>query len=107
MSDAAAGSFVRAISAADVPSGEGRTVDVGGRPLAIFNVGGVFHAIDDTCPHQEGPLGEGFLSGCVVACPWHFWEFDVTTGCNLDDPEMKVRTYETRVEDGYVLVRID
>ena len=46
----------------------------------LFNVGGKFYALDGICPHQGGPLGKGSLTGCIVTCPWHGFQFDVTTG---------------------------
>jgi nitrite reductase (NADH) small subunit/3-phenylpropionate/trans-cinnamate dioxygenase ferredoxin subunit len=64
----------------EIKPGTGKTVELSGRKLAIFNVDGKFHAIDDVCPHRGGPLGEGFLEGKNVTCPWHAWEFDVTSG---------------------------
>ena len=48
--------------------------------LAVFNVEGTYYALDGICPHQGGPLGKGQLNGCVVTCPWHGWQFNVTTG---------------------------
>jgi ferredoxin-NADP reductase/nitrite reductase/ring-hydroxylating ferredoxin subunit len=57
-----------------------------GKRIAVFNVAGRYHAIDDTCPHQGGPLSEGALNGQVVTCPWHGAEFDVTTGAVLSPP---------------------
>ena len=49
-----------------------------GRVIALFNVDGTFYALDGVCPHQGGPLGQGTLEGCIVTCPWHGWQFDVT-----------------------------
>ena len=64
----------------DLQPGECKTVAVGERELALFNVGGKFYATDNVCPHRGGPLGEGTLDGNVVTCPWHGWRFDVCTG---------------------------
>jgi nitrite reductase (NADH) small subunit/3-phenylpropionate/trans-cinnamate dioxygenase ferredoxin subunit len=88
----------------EVPPGTGRVVDVAGAPVALFNVGGRFHAIANTCPHQGGPLGEGFLDGCIVTCPWHFWQFDVTKGQASEFPEMTIDRYVVKVEAGEVHV---
>ena len=52
----------------------------GQRIIALFNVEGRFYALDGICPHQGGPLGKGSLAGCIVTCPWHGFQFDVTTG---------------------------
>jgi nitrite reductase (NADH) small subunit/3-phenylpropionate/trans-cinnamate dioxygenase ferredoxin subunit len=78
--------FVRVASAAEVPPGTGKQVVVNGRKVALFNVGGTFHAIDDTCPHRGAPLWEGELVGKEVICPWHDAHFDVTTGAHLCPP---------------------
>ena len=76
------------------------------RVVAIYNVGGAFHALDGVCPHQGGPLGEGELAGTVVTCPWHEWRFDARTGVNTDDATCKVTTYPVKVEGDAVLVQI-
>lgn len=107
MSEVGSDGFVRAVGVGDVDEGDATTVVVNGRELAIVNDGGEFRAVDALCPHQEGPLGEGFVqAGCVV-CPWHHWEFDLKTGEYLDDPTISVRTYETRVEGDDVFVKVD
>jgi nitrite reductase/ring-hydroxylating ferredoxin subunit len=70
----------RVASVAEIPVGEGREFVVAGRIVAMFNVNGEFHAIDGICPHAGGPLAKGQLEQNVVTCPWHGWQFDVTTG---------------------------
>ena len=97
--------FLKAIAVAELAPGQGREVLVGTKPVAIFNVGGVFYALSNTCLHRGGPLGQGFLEGRAVTCPWHSWTFDVTTGENVVNSELKIACYETRIEDGQVLVR--
>ena len=52
--------------------------------VALFNVDGRFHAVSNRCPHRGGPLGQGFVDGAEVSCPWHNWTFDVTTGGQHD-----------------------
>lgn len=70
----------RVASVSDVPVGEGREFVVGGRIVALFHVGDDFRALDGICPHAGGPLAKGKLNGCIVTCPWHGWQFDVTNG---------------------------
>lgn len=71
----------------DIPIGKGIVVIIhDGTEIALFNVNGNIFAIDNTCPHMGGPLGEGDLEGCVVTCPWHGWQFDVKTGNCLNMP---------------------
>ena len=98
--------FQRAISASALSPGEATEVEVGGREIAVINVGGQFYAIDNRCPHADGPLGEGMVQDEIIICPWHQWEFDVTTGEYLDDPTICVDRFETKVEDGEVFVRV-
>jgi nitrite reductase/ring-hydroxylating ferredoxin subunit len=99
--------FVRVIAAAELPPGKGMEALVEGRPVALFNVDGVFHAISNTCIHRGGPLGQGVLAGTIVVCPWHAWSYDVTTGVSDVNPELCVARYEAKVEDGQVLVRVE
>jgi len=93
---------------ADLAPGSGTTVDVEGQRIALFNVQGTFYAIDDTCPHRGGPLGEGELDGAMVTCPWHGATFDVQTGA-VTGPRARngVRSFQVRVEGEDVLVEID
>jgi NAD(P)H-dependent nitrite reductase small subunit len=98
--------FVKVAKASEIPDGSGKTVDAGGRKIAVFNAGGNFYAIDDACRHRGGPLGEGEVYGTRVVCPWHGWEYDFSTGCNVDDPSMKLPCFAVRVEDGDVLVEV-
>ena len=90
----------------DIPVGEGRVVDAGGKTLALFNVGGAYHAIDNTCSHRGGPLGEGDLDGTIVACPWHGWRWDVTTGANANNPAVSVACFPVTVEQGEIFVEL-
>jgi len=77
-----------------------------GRMVAIANVGGTLHAIDGLCPHQGGPLGTGELCGAVLTCPWHGWQFDVTTGRHRVSATVRQTVHEVRVRDGRIEVRL-
>lgn len=98
--------FVRVASVGDVKEGEGRVVDANGTPVALFKVGGEFYAIHNTCLHRGGPLGEGSLDGTVVTCPWHGWQYDVTTGRNVMMPNIAVKKFPVKVEGNDVLVDV-
>jgi nitrite reductase (NADH) small subunit len=97
-------SFVKVARCDEIPEGSGKMVEAGGRKIALFNSGGKFYAIDNTCRHRGGPLGEGDVFGTTVVCPWHGWEYDFTTGQNVDDPGVKVACFAVRVEGDDVLV---
>ena len=90
----------------DIPAGTGKTVQVNGKQIAVFNCDGIFYAIDNTCKHRGGPLGEGTLSGTTVTCPWHGWEYDVTTGTCQMDETIKVQKYDVKAEEDDILVSI-
>ena len=98
--------YVPVIAVSDLPPGQAAEVSVGGEMVALFNVEGAFHAVSNRCPHRGGPLGQGFVEGAEVSCPWHNWTFDVTTGENTTSADMKVLCHEVKVEDGRVLVRL-
>ena len=98
--------FARAIAVADLPPGRAAEVVVDGQAVALFNVGGTFHALAGRCPHRGGPRGQGVLDGPRVSCPWHNYTFDVTTGENVVSADLKVARYEVKVEDGKVLVKL-
>ena len=88
----------------DVPVGEARVVDAAGRALAVFNVSGTFYALDNSCPHRGGPLGDGDLDGAVIACPWHGWRWDVTSGLNTNNPTVRVACFTVTVDGGQIFV---
>jgi nitrite reductase/ring-hydroxylating ferredoxin subunit len=96
--------FVKAAKVTDLKPGDGKVVEVGGKTLALFNVDGKFYCIDNTCLHRGGPLGEGFLDGTTVTCPWHGWQYDLTSGQGKTNPAAKMATYEVKVEGDDVLV---
>ena len=123
-------------AAADLPPGSRRIVEVGGRSIGVFNVGGTFYALRNTCPHQGAPLCEGSVQGTalpsrpgehpwardgeILRCPWHGWEFDLTTGRSIFNPhctrvkryevtvgpDPSVQTFPLTVRDGMVLLHL-
>ena len=95
---------VRVAETGEIPAGEGRVVDAEGRSIAVFNMDGHYYAIDNTCPHRGGPLGEGDLDGPVVSCPWHAWRWDVRTGANVNNPAVTVACYPVREDGGALFV---
>ncbi len=97
--------FVEVAQAAEIPPGRMRRIDIGGRRILLANVAGRFHAVDDTCTHEEASLSAGALKGELVRCPLHGSRFNVRTGEALEEPaEQALRTYPVREEDGRILV---
>ena len=97
---------VRVAGTDDVPAGSGIEVAVDGRVIALFNVDGKYYALDGMCPHSGGPLGQGQLNGCIVTCPWHGWQFDVTTGVHSLTDNIVHQSFEVRVAGDDIFIRL-
>jgi nitrite reductase/ring-hydroxylating ferredoxin subunit len=108
----------------EIAPGQRKLVEVAGRSIGVFNVGGEYFALRNRCPHQGGPLCEGVLWGLweapapgqirysrkgeILTCGWHGWEFDIRTGQSWCDPgRLRVRAYEVHVESGAAIVAED
>jgi|SRR5512143_2218984 3-phenylpropionate/trans-cinnamate dioxygenase ferredoxin subunit len=99
--------WYRVANAQDIEAGTATVVEADGRRIALCNTGDAFHAIDDICTHDGGPLDQGKLDGTTIECPRHGATFDVVTGRALTLPAVRpVRTYATRVEDDEVEVEV-
>ena len=98
--------FVKVAAVTDLPPGKVKSITVGERMIALCNVEGTFYALDNVCIHRGGPLGEGYLDGDKLECPWHGWQFEVKTGCVAFNRKEKIPTYEVRIEGPDVLVAL-
>ena len=98
--------FVKVGPLADLPRDSAREAIVDGRPYAICNLAGEIHALDGVCPHSGGPLGQGQIYDGRIVCPYHMWAFNCRTGAYEYDEKLRVATFEARVEDGEILVRV-
>ncbi len=96
--------FVKAARTSDVQPGSSKVVSVGGKALALFNLEGTFYCIDNVCVHRGGPVGEGFIQGTTVTCPWHGWQYEITTGACKTNPSAKLAAREVKIEGEDVLV---
>ena len=94
-------------SIAELPDEGGREVILAGRVLALFRVGADVYAVDGMCAHQGGPLAEGKLTGSIVTCPWHGWQYDVRTGRQQITPTICQATFPVRIEGDRILVAVD
>jgi 3-phenylpropionate/trans-cinnamate dioxygenase ferredoxin component len=91
----------------EIPVGQCKRVLIKRLPISIFNVGGEYYAIDDTCTHAEASLAEGQIMGCRVACPLHGAMFDIKTGEALTLPAVTpVETYKVTVEGTAIMVEV-
>ena len=99
--------FIRVATLTDVPAGHTRLVNVGGKSIALFNVGGDVYALDDSCPHAGSSLAAGKFDGAIVACRAHGLRFDVRTGRMPGVAGLCARTYPVEVVDGAIAVAVD
>ena len=93
------GQFVKVAKKSEIPPDTGMQVRVNGKEIALFKVQDKVYAIYAVCPHQGGPLHEGGLNGSTVICPWHGWEFDVTSGVCTFNETVKQPVFKVK-EDG-------
>ncbi|MFY9781592.1 MAG: Rieske 2Fe-2S domain-containing protein [Candidatus Baltobacteraceae bacterium] len=96
--------FVTVASVEEIPPGKARSFVVGDYEVALFNVAGAFYAIENSCPHQGGPLADGWFDGKCVVCPWHAWCFDVTTGQMTPALFATVPTFDVQVEGSTIAI---
>lgn len=96
--------FRRVAAVGEIPLGSIRAFSIGRREVAVFHTDGEFFALENSCPHQGGPLADGWLEGATVTCPWHAWCFDLRTGSLTLGGFARVDRFEVRIIDGGVWV---
>lgn len=100
--------WTRVAPVAEFPPGSRRVVDVDGERIAVFNLGGSYHAIEDVCSHDGGELSSGELEGHEIVCPRHGASFDLLTGAVTAPPAFEpIATLPVRISEGWVEVRDD
>jgi 3-phenylpropionate/trans-cinnamate dioxygenase ferredoxin subunit len=105
--DASKIEFVEIAPASELPNGERLFVELGDKPIVIFNIAGQLFAIGDICSHDDGPLGDGEIEDHNVVCPRHGGEFDVRTGKAMAMPAVvDIPAYPVQVRDGTIFVGI-
>ena len=98
--------WIRVAPTDQIPVREGRVALIGGREIAIFNLGARWLAVDNRCPHKGGPLADGIVAGHSVVCPLHAWKVDLATGCveRPSDGGACVASYPVELAEGMVLI---
>ena len=98
--------WVQLCSAEEVPEpGKLGTFAASGVDVCVANVNGELAAMDNWCPHRQGPLGEGWIEDNTVVCPWHAWAFDCRTG-ECPEERSRVRIFPLKREGTAVLVDV-
>jgi nitrite reductase (NADH) small subunit/3-phenylpropionate/trans-cinnamate dioxygenase ferredoxin subunit len=90
----------------ELAEGEGKTVIVAGKLVAVFRCGALVQAIDDMCPHMGASLAGGAVEDGIVTCPWHAWRFRLQDGTWADNPRIKIGTYAVRLVGDEVQVEV-
>jgi nitrite reductase (NADH) small subunit len=100
--------WVRLCGLAEAPAiGQVAEAEVEGVAVCLANVNGELSALDNVCPHRQGPLGQGWIEGDAVVCPWHSWAFNVKTGLAEYPVHERVNMFPLRVDGEDVLVDIE
>jgi NAD(P)H-dependent nitrite reductase small subunit len=101
------GKFVKVASKSEIADQSAKLVEIEGKRIALFHLGGEFYALDDTCPHAGGPLSEGSIEGEEVECPWHGSRFNIINGEVTGPPALdNVANYKVRVTDDDIEVEV-
>jgi nitrite reductase/ring-hydroxylating ferredoxin subunit len=90
----------------EIPEGQGKIFDFNGNQIAIWKYAGNFYAFQNVCPHRGGPVGEGELEGSIITCPWHGWQFDLTTCTNPMNPAAKLTKYDLLIEGDEIKIAL-
>jgi len=99
--------YIKLARQTELPAvGEAKEFEVAGKTICVATVNGTITAMDNVCLHMGGPLGQGYIEGGKIICPWHGWEYNAVTGALEDDPGTKLAVYPIKVENGDVLVEI-
>lgn len=97
--------LVRILAENELPGeGEVRECVTSDGEFCVARINGQIAVLNNTCPHQEGPLGEGTIEEGRIVCPWHGWSFDPKTGAEKLNPSEHATVYESRVEGGELKV---
>ena len=91
----------------EIPESGKLLVECEERLVVVFHVDGQYYCLDDICTHDGGPLGEGELVGCEIACPRHGAKFDIRNGKAITMPATQdTHSHEVKVEGDQIFVRI-
>lgn len=100
--------YIKLTTQSELPGpGEAKEFELGGRTICVANVNGTITAMDNVCLHMGGPLGQGYIEGEKIVCPWHGWEYDPKTGELSDDPKSRLDVYPIKTENGDVLIEVE
>lgn len=98
----------RVAKVSEFPPGSRKVVELEGERVVVFNLDGIYHAIEDLCTHDNGELASGEIEGCEIICPRHGARFDITSGEATAPPAYEaIAHFPTRISEGWVEVTDD
>lgn len=99
--------YVKLTTQSELPGeGEAKEFELGEKTICVANLNGTITAMDNVCLHMGGPLGQGYIEGDKLVCPWHGWEYNPKTGEVEGDPRSKLAVYPIKIENGDVMVEV-
>ena len=99
--------YTKVMKCDDLEIGKSAIIMVGDKEIALFNYKGEYYAIDNTCPHKGGPLGEGRIEEGILICPGHEWRFELKTGWCPQNPELYTEVYPVKIHDEKIYIRLE
>ena len=99
--------WYRVCPASDLPPGGARSIQLFGRPFAVFNIDGDLFGIDGACRHMKANLAAGRIEGATVECFMHQWRYDVRTGKCLSNDHGDVKTFPTKTENNEIWIGVE
>ena len=97
---------IRGADTQEISPGRAKVVRVGDREILLFNDGGTFYAVKNSCPHRGTPLHQGTVEKGILTCPGHSWRFDLRTGDSVDHPDMGIRCYRVEIRDESIWIEV-
>ncbi|MGA3060415.1 MAG: Rieske (2Fe-2S) protein [Candidatus Bathyarchaeia archaeon] len=99
--------FFPALEENELQEGTMKLVSIDGSPVLLIKQGGQVFAIDNRCPHMGCCFSGGTLDGNVIICPCHDWRFNLKTGEYEDQPSIKLKMYDWKIESGKIWVKLE
>lgn len=97
---------IKAGKKSEIGEGSPKIIEAAGKQIAVINSGGKFYAILNVCAHEGGPVGEGFVTGDAIMCPWHAWEYDLKTGKSITMPGKGIQTFKVVIQGDDIFVEV-
>jgi nitrite reductase (NADH) small subunit len=99
--------LIRLAHVKDIPEGTAKLIPLqNGEEIALFHIRGEYYALSNSCPHMGGPLCEGEIEDCKVTCPWHGWQFDLSSGECINCPGDDAKAYPLVIQGDEIFIQL-